>query len=113
MLPKINRLKREDFPKILKTGRRVRGKFLTLFCQREKNENPPKMGIILTKKAFKSAVARNKAKRRIRNVLIEEVLPQEQKGFSGIIMVYQGFSELKYAEIRAEIKKLLAATRAK
>ncbi len=106
MLPKENRLSKEAFTKIFKTGRRVRGGVLTLVYIKTQSQEKPKLGIVVSKKTIKTAVGRNKIKRQIRNILIQEILPVLKSGLEGVIMVYPGAGEKKFDELRGEIKMI-------
>ncbi len=65
MLPKIQRLRRaKDFALLSQKGRVVFGPFFTLRFRQ--SDAPTKVGFVCSAKIFKTAVARNRAKRRLR-----------------------------------------------
>lgn len=105
MFPKQNRLDRKDFSEILKKGRRIRGNSFSLIFANFGNGGA-QIGIIITKKVTKTAVERNKLKRRIRNILIPELnnLPQ---GLKIIIMVYPSQEKLLFNSIKTEVLGLI------
>ena len=67
MLPRSERLRRaKDFALLSQKGRVVFGPFFTLRFRSSKEQT--KIGFVCSAKIFKSAVARNRAKRRLREV---------------------------------------------
>ena len=62
--------KKEDFKNLLKQ-KKISNKFITLFFGVLKNKNNKKLNIsfVTKKKQIKSAVKRNKIKRRLRNIM--------------------------------------------
>lgn len=68
MLPKPERLRRaKDFALLSQKGRVVFGPFFTLRFRQSKGKT--KVGFVTSTKIFKTAVARNRTKRRLREVL--------------------------------------------
>lgn len=68
MLPKNERLRRaKDFALLSQKGRAVFGPFFTLRLRSSKT--PTKVGFVASTKIFKTAVKRNRVKRRMREVL--------------------------------------------
>ena len=66
--------KNEDFKKLLKK-KKVSNKYITLFFGSLKNKDNKKLNIsfVAKKKIIRSAVKRNKVKRRLRNIMNEAV----------------------------------------
>lgn len=106
MLPKENRLERERFKEILSRGKRQRGDSLTLVYQNSQNANSIKLGIIVSKKTEKKASDRNKLKRRIRNILIKEILSDPKTALEGVIIAYPEVKNKKFSELKEEIVKI-------
>ncbi len=68
MLPKVERLRRaKDFALLSQKGRVVYSPFYALRLRQSKT--PTKIGFVTSTKVFKTAVARNRAKRRMRDIL--------------------------------------------
>ena len=68
MLPKTQRLRRmRDFALLSQKGRAVFAPFFTLRLR--PSQTPTKIGFVASAKVFKTAVARNRVKRRMREVL--------------------------------------------
>jgi ribonuclease P protein component len=68
MLPKTQRLRRmRDFALLSQKGRAVFAPFFTLRLRQ--SQTPTKIGFVASAKVFKTAVARNRVKRRMREVL--------------------------------------------
>jgi len=106
MLPKENRLEREKFADILKTGRRVRQDSLTLVYKQ--SQKTLKIGIVVGKKVAKKAVDRNKIKRRIRNILIQAVIPSTKAQIEGVIMAYPGTNEKDFKGVKKDILEIFS-----
>ena len=66
--------KNEDFKNLLK-NKKVSNKYITLFFGRLEDKNNKKLNIsfVAKKKLIRSAVKRNKVKRRLRNIINEAV----------------------------------------
>lgn len=86
MLKKENRLNKEkDFKKVFKKGKYLEGDFL-LFRYLENSLNNSRFGIIISNKTLKKAVKRNLIKRRIREV-IRDNLSMLENHFDMVIIV--------------------------
>jgi ribonuclease P protein component len=72
---KSNLRKKKEFEELLKSGKRVAGRFFATFFLENKEK---RIGIIVSKKVAKKAVIRNKVRRRIREIyrLNREDMPQ-------------------------------------
>jgi len=109
VLPKNNRLNRSDFDIVFKQGRRVRGKTFSLIVLPAKNKNAPnKIGIIVTKKAYKKAVDRNKLKRQVRNTVHRYILESLPTGQKIIVMAFPVPKPRKYQELKEELVALFS-----
>jgi len=70
MLPKANRLQKEkEFERIFNIGRWGGGTFISLKYAKNEDGDPAKIGFMVGSKVAKSAVKRNAAKRKMREVV--------------------------------------------
>jgi len=107
MLPKNNRLHREDFDLVFKKGRRIRGKTFSLIISLSDNKDEDcKVGVIVTKKVCKKAVDRNKLKRQVRNTIYRYILKSLPTGQKIIVMAFPVPKPRKYQEIKEELAEL-------
>jgi len=113
MLPKKNRLqKKKDFEKVFAQGKGFRQDLL--FLKAAKNDlGVFRFGIIISKKVSKSAVKRNKVKRRLREIIrlqLQEYptlgAEQETKGIDVAIVALPGIEDKTYQEIEIMTIKL-------
>jgi ribonuclease P protein component len=107
MLPKENRLKKEkEFEAVFKGGRTIKGKsvFLRYLIN---GTDKTKVGFVVSKKISKLAVIRNKAKRRMRDIvrLKKDGL---KEGLSIVIVSLPSISKLTYKEIKEDLENLLS-----
>ena len=105
MLSRENRLrKRKDFDNIFKNGKAKTGGFI--FLKFLKNDlNVSRFGFIVSLKIAKKAVVRNKIKRRLRQVIrnnINEIKP----GFDIVITAKPEIVNKNYQEIKNELENL-------
>lgn len=104
MLPKKSRLKkRKDFEEVFKKGKSWKEAFLLLKILPNKLKIS-RFGFIIGKKYSKKAVLRNKIKRRLREVVREE-LPKIKEGLDGVIIVLSEANKEK--ESFEELKKII------
>ena len=110
MLSNINRLrKKKDFEKVLKEGKSFKEDFLILKIKKNKLEEL-RFGFIVSQKVSKKAVVRNKIKRRLREVIKEEI-KRIKKGFD-IILITLPETEIKdFQKIKTTIEKLFKKAR--
>jgi ribonuclease P protein component len=106
MLPKENRLKKEkEFEAVFKGGRILKGSYVFLKYLANGTDKT-KFGFVVSKKVSKLAVKRNKAKRRMREIVRlrkEEI----KKGLSIIFIALPLISNAEYSEIKKDIESLL------
>ena len=124
MLPNQNRLRRrEDFAKIYAKGDRYRGTYLSLRVLNNFNPSPDQgqphqqrhlpptqVGIVVSKKASKLAVSRNRFKRQIRSIF-RQVLSQLKDGLQIVVTVNPVQSTPSYQQIWDDLKILLKKAR--
>lgn len=107
MLPKKHRLSRQDFDLVYKKGRRIRGKSFGLIVLLSDNKNEScKIGIIVSKKVSKKASERNKLKRQIGNVLIENTANMTQLGEKIILTAFPAPKTRNFQEVKEELIEL-------
>jgi ribonuclease P protein component len=89
-----NRLSRSrDFDAVYRHGRSVSTRFLTLYWfAREDDGGEPRLGLSVPKKAVSSAVARNRIKRRLRE-LWRARLERLDSGRDYVLIVRPGLAE--------------------
>jgi ribonuclease P protein component len=126
MLKKANRLKSAGaFKKALSQYPVHKNPYFSLFClpfPKAGNgvfvENPvskpglPKFGLIVSKKIDKRANRRNKIKRRLREIIRQDVIPalltENRNVGVGIILVRQGVLDASFQELRVSLRKAFA-----
>lgn len=107
MLKKENRLReKRAFQKVLKKGKLFQTKNLFLKLHEADNKDELKFGFIVSLKISKKAVKRNKLKRRMREILRQEI-PKLKKGFWGIFLPKRSAIELDFWQLKKEIEEIL------
>lgn len=105
MLPKRNRLKKnKDFENVFKKGQGFKEDFLYLKIKKNSLKSS-RFGFVVSKKFSQKAVARNKVKRRLRE-LIRTKLPKIKKGIDGVVIIMPGFKINDFWELEEIINKL-------
>lgn len=66
-----------------------------------------RVAVVISKKIDKRAVARNRAKRRVRELLRDEIKAEGVKGFDILITVLAAVEEMSVVELRAEVRQLV------
>jgi len=107
MLPKIKRLtKKKDFMKLAVQGRSIFGPFATLRV-RQTPKAPTKVAFITSTKVFKKAVDRNRAKRRMREV-VRLVWADLPLGMQLLFVLKPESKDADYSKLIKEVKRLVA-----
>ncbi len=101
MLPRLLRLNIGLFKEIIEKGRFSHGKYF-LF-RYVKNEGIPRFAVSVSKKVSKSAVDRNKIRRRV-YCSVRKLINETQDGYKIIIFVKSGIEKLNIEEISKEIE---------
>ena len=99
--------KKDDIVKIIRNGNKIAGKlFLCKFL--ENGLRHCRFTVVISKKVEKSAVRRNKCKRRIYEVIRNNVndICQPEKSHDVVILTNQNCVNAPFSEIEREIKKL-------
>ena len=105
MLKKVNRLKKHyQYAYVYRAGHRVSGKCVSIFACTSKTKNI-KIGFSVTKKVGK-AVKRNKARRRLREI-IKKQLPNLKQNYNIIIVAKDNILDFSFKEIEMDIAYLL------
>jgi ribonuclease P protein component len=107
VLPKENRLKnKSDFENVFEKGKAFREDFL--FLKRvENNLEETRFGIIVSKKVSNKAVIRNKARRRISDVITLNLL-NIKKGMDVVIIAGNQIKEKSFKDIKEKEIELLS-----
>ena len=121
MLLQKNRLKRKrDFDITYKHGHFFRGTYITVkvwkidpevFPKRGFSVEDVKIGVVVGKKVYKSAVKRNRIKRQVREVFRLLVKERAMKsGFFVVCMVQSLPEDITYGKIEKDVMKVLTKT---
>lgn len=104
MLKKRYRLtKDKDFERVFKQGSSAYVSSLGLKMAAN-SLGGPRFAILVSKKVSKKAVARNKIKRQIRNILREEYVPEINKNCDIVVICLPTIINKTFEEIQAELK---------
>lgn len=108
MLPKSKRLSKEDFegirPKIF-----FRGQLVDVgYCIPTTNNSGEKFACVISKKTLKNAVDRNKAKRRVFEVLYEFMKENRIEKYFYVLYPKKTIHTVSYTDIKKEIYKAFA-----
>ena len=105
MLPPINRLRKEkDFEKLFKKGKSFRNNFLILKIA-QNNLKESRFGFIISKKVSKKAILRNKIKRRLRDI-IRQNIKDIKKGIDVVLIILPGLEKKNFLEIKEILNTL-------
>ena len=107
MLPKAKRLtKKKDFMKLAVQGRSIFGPFATLRARQAANSDT-RVAFITSTKVFKKAVDRNRAKRRMREV-VRLVWPDLPPGMQLLFVLKPESKDADHAKLVEEVKRLIS-----
>ncbi len=109
MLPKINRLTKEnDFQAVFKMGKGIKKDFL-IFKVLKNNVNKNRFGFIVSKKVSNKATERNKVKRRLRSAVMSELKKNEspfgKKSLDVIVIALPLTLKKEFLEIKETVLK--------
>ena len=106
MFPKYSRIQKGDVLKVIKEGASYHSPSFLL----KTLKNPSKttlFAVIVSKKVSKTAVSRNRNKRRVREIIKKEAgrIPQ---GYFCIVMMKKDLNKTLFKDIQNELKETLA-----
>ncbi|MBL7156084.1 MAG: ribonuclease P protein component [Candidatus Pacebacteria bacterium] len=106
MLYKENRLRlKKDFEKVFKNGKGFHQDFLFLkLLGNDKKQT--RVGFVVSKKISNKAVIRNKVKRRLREIIRDQITEINQ-GFDIVLVALPGLEEKDFSEIKNMVNNLL------
>ncbi len=109
MLPAENRLHRRDFELTYLNGDRFSSKFFKLrrWFTQSNQQQPPRIGIVVSKKVVKLAVKRNRLKRQIRAIL-RSYLPQLKRDLQMIVTVSTVAAVPTFSDLASDLHTLLS-----
>ncbi len=109
MLPKTRRIERKYFKQILTQGKRYNSQSFSLYLSKNdegSTETPSKVAFSVSKKVVKTAVGRNKLRRRGYSAISKNI-KSIKPGFL-LFFVYKKDYEKDYVKIESEIQTLLS-----
>jgi ribonuclease P protein component len=111
MLPAKYRLaKRKDIERVMKRGRSFFVGDISIRVVKNNLENS-RLNVVTSLKVSKKAVARNKLKRQIREIIRKNILKDVKPGFDGLISTKKGLLELSSDEMIKLIETLFKKSR--
>lgn len=112
MLPKINRIKKKkDFEEIFKKGASFKNSLLILRVL-ENNLDSSRFAFIVSLKVSKSAVKRNKVRRRLSEIIRANFL-EIKNGIDVVLISIPGIEKKDFPEIKEAVEKLLVKAKLK
>ena len=106
MLPKTNRLQKQDFDNVREKGFVVNGNLFGLAIYKRNNSNPPRFGFIVSKKISSKAVERNRIKRILRQSLFS-LLSKFKNGYDVVFLAKKAILEKSnFSDVADEIEKV-------
>lgn len=106
MLKRSYRLRKDrDFQKLYRTGRRYTTDHFVIYYLPSSFEYT-QVGFVVSKKVSKSAVVRNKLRRRA-TAIIEEYYPNFSQTLTIIVLIRKDFSLISPAELQKEMNRLI------
>ena len=94
--------KKKQFTYIYRKGKRTSNRFLTLFVLSSKFSSY-KIGYSVSKKIGKATV-RNKVKRRLKEIIRNSTLPQQN--FNYVLMAREGIENLDFKNLEKQVKDI-------
>mgnify|MGYP000258102300 CR=1 FL=1 len=103
MLPKKNRLTKSSFNQVIDEGIPFHSPTATL--RLTKSDNQSQFSISIPKKVSKSAVVRNKMRRKVYTI-IKDFYPDLDRNVMGLIIMKPNSDKLEHEDLRKEIYNL-------
>lgn len=89
-------------------GGAVRSRLITLKHSRHPKRNTPRIAVVVSKKVYKGAVGRNRIRRRLYEIMRQE-LPRLHDNQDVVLIVFSSeILTMPFAEVEAAVKQLLA-----
>ena len=105
MIPKKSRINREDFEKMMKMGRLCNGGLFSLRFLKNTGKSTH-FSVVVSKKVAKTAVLRNKIRRRGYSIFQKVQKELKNNGFI-ILFAKKGAEKATFAETEAQIQEIL------
>lgn len=110
MLPAANRLRGDaQFRQLIKSGAAAHGTFFFLRYART-NEKNTRVAFVVSGKVVKTIVARNKLKRRMREI-VRRGLPMLVPGYDILLVAKKGAPNLSFAELNDSLYTIFTKAR--
>lgn len=106
MLPKKQRLQRDEFPNLFKKGKTVNSAHLSFRFVTDPKLTKSKFSIVISKKTAKTAVVRNRFRRRGYEA-IAKISPVLNTPLRGAFFAKTGAEKMSFPEIKREINNIL------
>ena len=97
--------KDKDIERVYKSGRSFFMRDLGIRVAKN-NLKTSRFAVVTSVKTSKKAVERNKLKRRLREIIRKEILPNAKQGYDGVIMTKKSLLELSFDELKDITLKL-------
>lgn len=94
--------KNQEFEYLINNGKCIKNKYFVIY-NKDRKENHNRYGISVSKKVG-NAVTRNKIKRRIKDILMKNVIKNEK---DYVIIIRKAIINLEYNEIRDNLLELI------
>jgi ribonuclease P protein component len=108
MLPKKNRLTRQELDRVFKEGKTISGDYLYLKFLPSEDKALTQISAVVPKTISKKAVIRNRFRRKIYNSILASAKTPPIKG---VVVINKDISKLSEPQLNNEINKLLNKTR--
>jgi len=109
MFPKYSRIQKGDVLRVMKEGASYHSPSFLLKVLKNQTKNTL-FAVVVSKKISKTAVARNKNKRRVREIIKKEGAKIPQGNFY-IVTLKKDLNKSLFCDIQNEVKELLAHIR--
>ena len=100
-----------DFAQLSKGGIRHNARFFSVVVYKRPEPSPfntLRLGIVASKRSYKLAVDRNRAKRRIRSMIQKFSIDYNLSGFDILVIARRGFVECEYSKLDHAMRKIIS-----